>query len=61
MELFDRHIRPLPAATIEVLEGADHSFRGKDWPEAVLLGRLVSVTGRWIDDVSSGRSPGSGP
>ena len=61
MELFDRHIRSLPNATIEMLDGASHSFRGGGWTEEVLLDRLVSVTTRWIQTVSSGTSHVIGP
>jgi uncharacterized protein len=61
MELFDRHIRSLPNATIEMLEGASHSFRGGGWTEEAMLDRLVSVTTRWIQTVSSGTSHVSGP
>ena len=56
MELFDRHIRPLPNATFELLEGASHSFRGGGWTEEAMLERLVTGTTTWIETVSSGRS-----
>ena len=61
MELFDRHLRPLPNATVEILDGASHSFRGGGWTETSLMERLVTGTSSWIEAVSSGRSPGSGP
>jgi len=61
MELFDRHIRPLPNATVEILDGASHSFRGGGWTEASLMERLVTGTSTWIETVSSGRSHGTGP
>jgi hypothetical protein len=61
MELFDRHIRPLPNATVEVLEGASHSFRGGGWTEAGVIERLVTVTTAWVEAVSSGRSDAIGP
>jgi predicted alpha/beta-hydrolase family hydrolase len=61
MELFDRHLRPLPNATVEVLEGASHSFRGGGWAEEAMLERLVSRTTQWIESVRSGKRPGSGP
>jgi hypothetical protein len=60
MELFDRHIRTLPNVTVELLEGATHSFRGGGWAEADLLPRLVSGTTTWIEAVSSGRSHPAG-
>ncbi|MGH8872459.1 MAG: alpha/beta hydrolase family protein [Acidimicrobiia bacterium] len=60
-ELFDRHIRPLPNVTVEILEGASHSFRGGGWTETAMLERLVKGTSAWIESVSSGRSQGTGP
>ncbi len=56
MELFDRHIRTLPDVTVEILDGADHSFRGGGWKPETVLESLTGVTTTWIDDVSSGRS-----
>lgn len=61
MELFDRHIRPLPNVTVEILEDAGHSFRGGGWTETAMLERLVEGTSVWIEWVSSGRSRGTGP
>jgi hypothetical protein len=61
MELFDRHLRSLPNATVEILEGASHSFRGGGWTEEAMLERLVTGTTAWIEAVLSGTSPGSGP
>ena len=43
MELFDRHIRSLPNASVELLEGASHSFRGGGWTEDAMLDRLVAA------------------
>jgi hypothetical protein len=58
MELFDRHIRALPNATVELLEGASHSFRGKGWTEEAMMERLVNGTTQWIASIPSGtRSP----
>jgi uncharacterized protein len=61
MELFDRHIRSLPNASVELLEGASHSFRGGGWTEDAMLDRLVAGTSRWMDSVSSGASNVTGP
>ena len=61
MELFDRHIRALPNASVELLEGASHSFRGGGWTEKVMLDRLVDGSRAWIETVSSGTSHVSGP
>lgn len=61
MELFDRHIRSLPNASVELLEGASHSFRGGGWTEDAVLERLVAATSRWMDSVSSGTSNVTGP
>lgn len=48
-ELFDLHVRPLPTATVVDMEGADHSFRGRDWPEEKLYDFLAHHTVDWID------------
>jgi predicted alpha/beta-hydrolase family hydrolase len=56
MELFDLHVGPLPGVTVEILDGADHSFRGGGWTPETVSERLTTVTTAWIDVVSSGRS-----
>jgi len=61
MELFERHIQTLQNATVELLEGASHSFRGGGWTEETMLDRLVTGSARWMDEVSSGTSHGTGP
>ena len=61
MELFDRHIRALPNATVEVLEGADHSFRGGGWGPEAVIERLAGETAKWIERVSSGTAVDSPP
>lgn len=47
-ELFDRHVRPLPMTAVVDMAGADHSFRGKDWPESRLYEYLASHTTEWM-------------
>ena len=47
MELFDRYVRPLPSATVELVE-ADHSLGG-----ARNAARLIERTVEWI-----GKLPG---
>jgi predicted alpha/beta-hydrolase family hydrolase len=59
--LFDRHVRPLPNATVVVLEAADHSFRGKGWTPETVTRFLASGTRDWIDCLSSGRTGVTGP
>ena len=54
MELFEQHIGPLPNAEIEILEGANHSFRGGGWTPETMTERLVEVSSHWIAGVSSG-------
>ncbi len=61
MELFDRHIRSLPNASVELLEGASHSFRGGGWTEEAMLDQLVNGSKAWIETVSSGTRHVSGP
>lgn len=43
-DLFDIHIRALPNVTVVDLEGADHSFRGKDWS----LERVARMVGEAV-------------
>lgn len=47
-DLFDRHVRSLPGATVVDLEGADHSFRIAGTGRDELNRRLASDTSRWI-------------
>lgn len=47
-DLFDRHIRSLPGAAVVDMEGADHSFRGKNWPEPELYEFLGDRTVDWV-------------
>lgn len=55
IELFDRHIRPLPNAKVEVLEGANHGFTGGGWNPETMVKRLVAGTTDFIAEVSSGK------
>jgi predicted alpha/beta-hydrolase family hydrolase len=54
--LFDRYIRPLPNATVVMLEGADHSFRGRGWDPEGVAGFLASRSAEWVQGLSSGRT-----
>jgi predicted alpha/beta-hydrolase family hydrolase len=56
MELFDRYIRPLPNASVEVLEGANHGFRGGGWTPESMIARLVAGSTAFISAISSGES-----
>jgi len=56
MELFEQHIAPLPNATVQILDGATHGFRGGGWTADTMVKRLVSDTTAWIGTISSGRS-----
>lgn len=56
MDLFDQHLRPLPRADVEILEGATHSPKGGGWTPETTAERLVSVTASWIDQLSSGEN-----
>lgn len=48
MDLFERHVVPLPDVTVEILEGAGHSPRGGGWTPETTADRLVLGTARWI-------------
>jgi predicted alpha/beta-hydrolase family hydrolase len=56
MELFDRYIKPLPNASVEVLEGANHGFRGGGWTPESMIARLVVGSTAFISAISSGES-----
>ncbi len=60
MDLFDRHVSPLPNATVELLEGASHSYSGGGWTEKALVERLIDGTTAWVARLSSGRTSRSG-
>lgn len=57
MDLFDRHIRPLPNAEVELLEDAGHGYRGGGWDLESITDRYVRGTLGWIERLSSGTSP----
>lgn len=44
MELFEKHVRPLPMATIEILEGAGHSLGGANNARYI-----IERTAAWIE------------
>ncbi len=54
MDLFDRHIRSLPNADVELLEGAGHGPRGGGWNVETMTERYVTASLTWIAEVSSG-------
>lgn len=56
MELFEKHIRPLPNAEVELLEGAGHGYRGGGWDGESITKRYVEGTTSWISRLSSGTS-----
>lgn len=61
MELFDRYIRPLTNARVEILEGANHGFKGGGWTPETMIQKLVAVTNEFVDEISSGTSPANKP
>jgi uncharacterized protein len=48
MDLFDRHIAPLPNATVEILDGASHATRGGGWTDETMSAHLVAKTTEWV-------------
>ncbi len=56
MELFETHIVSLPTATVDIIEGADHSFRGGGWTPEALLEHVAARTMSWIGDLSPGEN-----
>lgn len=57
-ELFNRYVATLPNVTVEVLEGANHGFRGGGWTPETMVARLVEGSSSFVAVVSSGKSPG---
>lgn len=57
MELFERHIATLPNATVDLLEGATHGFKGGGWTPETMIEHLIEGTGRFVEAVSSGKDP----
>lgn len=47
-ELFDLHVRPLDGVAVVDMEGADHSFRGRDWKDDRLYPFLGAQTADWV-------------
>jgi predicted alpha/beta-hydrolase family hydrolase len=56
MELFDRYIAPLPNVSVEILEGANHGFKGGGWTPETMIERLVTGTTNFIAANSSGKN-----
>lgn len=56
MDLFNRHIAPLPTAEVVFLEDAGHGYRGGGWNLESITQRYVSGTIEWISRLSSGRT-----
>jgi uncharacterized protein len=56
MELFDEHIRGLPNAEVDLLEGAGHGYRGGGWDLESITDRYVTGSLTWIERHSSGTS-----
>ena len=61
MDLLDTHIRSLPNATVEVMEGATHSLTGGGWSEGAMFEHLTSRSVAWIGEISSGTTDGTRP
>lgn len=47
-DLFDTHVRSLPAATVVDMEGADHSFRGRGWTPERVTGVVAEEYAHWL-------------
>ncbi len=58
MELFERHIAPLPNASVELIEGAGHGMRGGGWTMESIVDRYATATLAWITALRSGRATG---
>jgi len=49
-DLVDRYLSPLPTATVELVEDADHSFRRRGTPPGSMLDELTGLTLAWLGD-----------
>lgn len=59
-QLIDRHLVPLPTATLVLVDDADHSFRRKGTSPDEMLDHLVDVTISWVETLPGlGESTGS--
>ncbi len=54
MDLFERHIAPLPNADVELLEGAGHGYHGAGWNLENMTDRYISASLAWLEAISSG-------
>lgn len=64
MELLEPVVAGLPGATLEVIEGADHSFevtRADGRAREEVLDDLVGRAVRWLEAISPARGAGSSP
>lgn len=58
MELFEKYIAHLPNATVEILEGATHGFKGGGWTPETMIERLVAWSTSFVAAISSGETSG---
>lgn len=52
-DLFDRHVRPLANARVEMLPGATHSTRGGGWTDQSMAEHLAARTVAWMDSLGA--------
>lgn len=61
-DLVERHLVPLPTATVTLVEDADHSFRRKGTSPADMLDHLADTTEQWLRGLPGlGESPRTRP
>ena len=51
-DLVAAHLAPLPTATLELIEGADHSFRRRGSTQDEMLDLLAAKTVRWLEGLA---------
>lgn len=56
-DLVEQHLVPLPTASFEWIEGADHSFRRRSTSPEAMLDELARLTADWV--ASLAKRPGS--
>ena len=53
-DLFDRHVRLLPTASVVDIDGADHSFRGRGWDPERVQETVVAGYETWVRAIADG-------
>lgn len=61
LDLVDQYLSPLPIATVELVEDADHSFRRRGTSPEAMLDELTALTVAWMRRIGLAGSEAKGP